>query len=51
VAGVLIHVIYIYLPEPRVHGCVLANGDWWVELSARPVSPSFLIGFFAIQPF
>jgi hypothetical protein len=33
VAGVPIRVIYIYiyLPEPCVHGCALANGDWWVE--------------------
>jgi hypothetical protein len=37
-------VSYIYLPEPRVHGCALANGDWWVESSVGPVSPSFLIG-------
>jgi hypothetical protein len=27
-----------------VLGCALANGDWWVESSARPVLPSFLIG-------
>jgi hypothetical protein len=33
-------VSYMYLPKPRVHGCALANGDWWVESSARPVLPS-----------
>jgi hypothetical protein len=39
-------VSYIYLPEPVfMAGCVLANGDWWVESSAHPVLPNLLKTF------
>jgi hypothetical protein len=32
----------IYVPaQPRVHGCVRANGDWWVESWTRLVFPRF----------
>jgi hypothetical protein len=36
-------VLYIYLPGPSAHCCMLASREWWVESTACSAWPCFLI--------